>query len=272
MSVSTLKALIQKLASPSQLQPYIKLGQIATGTHWNSEWIQGGDPVAAATPSTAAIPDRTTVGSLGQLNKGGTEQRGWLRRFGQGGGGTGVQGAFLIVDRIAHIGGLSGALNTAQTVSFPSLTRFTSGVGVWAAIEIYTAIGASATTATISYSNTVPTSGRTSPAIAVGAASFNNPRTVFPFGYASGDVGVTQVASVTLAASTGTAGSFGITLFKTLGFLPFNNTIAYPHRGTPTDLPGPMPAIPDNACLQVLHWGTGQVTTTQIAQFAFFED
>lgn len=272
MSISTLKALIQKLASPSQLQPYIKIGQIATGTHWNSEWISGGDPVAAATPGAAAIPDRTTTGALGQLNKGGTEQRGWLRRFGQGGAGSGVQGAFLLVDRIAHIGGLSGIVTTAQTVAFPSLTRFTSGVGVWAAFEIYTAIGATATTATISYSNTVPTAGKTSPAIVVGGASFNNPRTILPFGYASGDLGVTQVASVTVLATTGTAGSFGITLFKTLGIWPYNNTIAYPHRGTPTDLPGPMPAIPDNACLQLMHWGLGQVSTVQVGQFAFFED
>jgi hypothetical protein len=272
MSVASLAALRAKLNSPSQLQVFIKNGLLASGTHWNSEWLQTGDPVAGSAPGAAAIPDRTTTGAIGQINKGGSEQRAWLRRYGDGGNGLGLQSMFALVDRIAHIGGLDGTLNTAQTVSFPSLTRYTSGVGVWAAIEVYTNIGATGTTATISYSNTVPTSGQTSPAIVVGGAGFQNQRTILPFGYASGDLGVTQVASVTLAASTGTAGNFGITLFKTLGVWGQNNTTPYPHRGTPTDLPGPMPVIQDGACLQLIHWGAGQATSIVVGQLAFFED
>jgi hypothetical protein len=272
MSIATFNALLAKLRSPSQRPIYLKSGQLAAGTHWNSEWIQGGDPVAGATPGAAAIPDRTTTGALGQLNKGGTEQRAWMSRYGEGAGAAASVGSWALVDRIAHIGGLSGTVTTAQTVSFPALTRFTTGVRVWAAIEIYTAIGATGTTATISYSNTVPTAGQTSPAIVAGGAGFQNARIILPFGYASGDLGVTQVASVTLLATTGTAGNFGITLFQTLDMWTFNNSTAYPHSGRPTDLSGGMPVIPDGACLQLLHFGSGQAATVQTGQLAFFED
>lgn len=272
MSVSTFVDFLQKLRCPSQVPPFAKTGQIAAGTHWNSEWIQAGIPAAASTPGAAAICDRTTTGALGQNNKGGTEQRAWLRKFRQGASGLSTQGAIMLVDRLAHVGGLSGIVTTAQTVGFPALTRYTSGAGVWAAIEVYTAIGATGTTATISYTNTVPTAGRTSPAIVVGGTGFQNARTILPFGYASGDTGITAVASVTLAATTGTAGNFGVTLFKTLGWWPVNNSTPYQSRGTPVDLPGHVPAIPDDACLQFLHFGTGQTTTHLTAQLGFFED
>lgn len=273
MSVATLAALIGKLRNPSQVPTFIKNGQLATGTHWNSEWVQPGNPGVASIPgTTAAICDRTTTGALGQSNKAGAEQRGWLRRFGDGGAGAAVQGAIVLVDRLAQVGGLSGTVTTAQTVGFPALTRSTSGVGVFAALEIYTSIGATGTTATISYTNTVPTAGQTSPAIVVGGTGFSNVRVVLPFGYASGDVGVTAVASVTLAATTGTAGNFGVSLFKVLGWWPINNSSPYSNRGTPIDLPAHMPAIPDDACLQLMHFGSGQVASILTAQFAFFED
>lgn len=272
MSVATLAALSGKLRNPSQNLLFVKNGQAATGAHWNSEFVQPGAPSAASIPgTTAAICGRTTVGALGQFNKAGTEQRAWLRRYGSGGSAAVLQGALMLVDRLAHVGGLSGTVATAQTVATPALTRSTSGAGVFAALEIYTAIGATGTTATISYTNTAPTAGRTSPAIVVGGTGFQNARVILPFGYASGDTGVTAVASVTLAATTGTAGNFGVSLFKVLGWWPLTNTSAYPNRGTPIDLPAPMPAIPDDACLQFMHFGSGQVSTIVTAQLAFFE-
>lgn len=273
MSVSTLSALLAKLRNPSQLSAFVKNGQVTTGTHWNSEWIQPGDPAAASTPgTTAAICDRTTPGAVGQLNKAGSEQRAWLRQMTSGGSAANLMGALLLVDRLAHVGGLSGTVTTAQTVAFPALTRSTSGEGVWAGAEIYTAVGATGTTATISYTNTVPTAGQTSPAIVFGGSGFQNARKVMPFGYASGDTGITAVASVTVLATTGTAGNFGVSLFKTLGWWPLNNASPYGNRGTPLDLPGPMPVIPDDACLQLLHFGSGQVATILTAQLTFFED
>lgn len=273
MAVATLAALIGKLRNPTQPLVYLKNAQLATGVHWNSEWIQPGAPGAASTPgTTAAICDRATTGALGQANKSAGEQRAWFRRHAEGGSGASAQGSLMLVDRLAHVGGLDGTSTAAQTVSTPALTRFTSGVGVWAAIEIYTAIGATGTTATISYTNTVPTAGQVAPAIVAGGSGFSNARVILPFGYASGDTGLTAVASVTLAASTTTVGNFGITLYRTLGWLPFNNATPYPNRGTPIDLPAPMPVVPDDACLQVLHWGSGQVTTILTAQLAFFED
>lgn len=273
MSVATLAALITKLRNPTQSPLYVKNGLAATGSHLNSGWIQPGNPSAGSIPgTTAAICDSSLAGALGQSNKAGTEQRAWLRRFASGGSATNLQGALLLVDRLAHVGGLSGIVTTPQTVGFPALTRSTSGIRCWAAAEIYTNVGSTGTTASISYTNTVPTAGQVSPSIVFGGTGFSNAQSLLPFGYASGDVGVTAVASITLAGTTGSAGNFGVSLFNTLGWWPLTNSSPYGCRGIPVDLPASMPAIPDNACLQLLHFANGQITTIITAQMAFFED
>lgn len=273
MAISTFAALLAALNNPSQYGRYCKTAQIATGTGWDSEWISSGMPVAGITPTTTAVTcDRTTTGALGQGNKAGSEQRAILRRYGEGSLGVAVGGMFMLVDRLAHVGGLSGTVITAQTVSTPALTRFTSGVGVWAAAEIYVALGATATTITASYTNTVPTAGQATQPIVFGGAGFQNARRLLPLSLAAGDVGVTAVASCTVLASTALAGNFGITLFKTLGIWPTNATWPFSNTMNPMGNMLPMPAIPDNACLQLLHFGAGQVGTTLTAELGFFED
>ncbi len=273
MSVSTFAALLAEINFPSQIGRYCKSAQIATGTGWNSEWISTGLPVAATAPgTTAATCDRTTTGALGQGNKAGAEQRAILRRYGEGTSGTAVGGMFMLVDRLAQVGGLSGTTITAQTVSTPALTRFTSGAGVWAAAEIYTAVGATGTTITASYTNTTPTAGQLTQPVIFGGAGFSNARRLLPLSLAAGDVGITAVSTCTVLATTGTVGNFGITLFKTLGIWPTNATWPFSNTMNPMGNMLPMSAIPDNACLQLLHFGAGQVGSTLTAEIGFFED
>lgn len=272
MSVASLASLLAKLNNPSQYGRYCKTAQIGSGTGWNSEWISTGLPVAGSIPSTtAATCDRTTTGALAQGNKAGTEQRAFMRRYGDGAVGA-LGGSFILVDRLAHVGGLSGTATGAQTVAFPALTRFTSGVDVWAAVEIYTAIGATGTTFTTSYTNTVPTAGITSPAQVIGGAGFQNSRRIIPVPLAVGDLGITAMATITVLATTGTVGNFGVTLFKTLGAWPINMSTPFPTLMNPVSNNSPIPVIPDNACLQLLHFGGGQISTTMTAEFGFFED
>lgn len=135
-------------------------------------------------------------------------------------------GSLIIYDRLIQQGGLSGTVTTAQAVSTPSLTRYSTGLGVEMFCEIYTAVGTTATTITASYTNTVPSSGQTSQARAFGGTASNgntNAKGFLPMPLAVGDNGVTAVSTVTVLASTLTAGSFGITLGYPLVVLPLPN-------------------------------------------------
>lgn len=126
----------------------------------------------------------------------------------------------IIVDRLSVQGGLSGTVTTAQTTNLPTaaLPRYTSGEGVMLGIRIHTAVGATATTLTCSYTNQAGTAGRTTKAISFSGTNKNFSTGLYIVPLQDGDSGVRSVESVTLAGSTGTAGSFGVVLFKPLFF------------------------------------------------------
>lgn len=264
MAVVSFEALKSKLYAPEQRINYARSGiSQSAGTfqdsHLSSEWVTANStPPAGSIPTTAAVPDRTTVGALGQSNPGGSEQRAFLERFGFTYNNVSAGGIYLLVDRLAHNGGLDGTVTTAQSNgAWPALTRYTTGAGVWAAIEVYTAIGTTQTTATMSYTNDQGTAGQTSQTIKAGGTGRNQPRRLLPMSLASGDKGVRAVASVTLAATTGTAGNFGVTLFKTLGAWSTINA-AIPHLSSGRPFPGAcnLPKIVNDACLQLIYVGS----------------
>ena len=191
-----------------------------------SSWLQA--PDAGTAPTTAAGCGRATVGSLlASENVSSLTAQYWqvaatfaatpstVLTLGQG---------IILADRVSHQGGLSGIVTTAQTTNLPTgaLTRFTSGVGVCIALEIYTAIGATATTVTVSYTNQAGTAGRTSQASVFGGSLSNAVARFVILPLQDGDTGVRSVESVTVLATTGTAGAFGVTLFKPLCPLRFS--------------------------------------------------
>jgi hypothetical protein len=198
-----------------------------------------------AIPGAVAAPTRATLGALGQSNPGGGRQR-WL---------SGIEGfcntsaAFCLYDRLLHIGGLSGIVTTAQTVG-GALTRHNSNatcIGNQIAAEIYAQIGATATTITASYTNQAGVAGRITQAVVFGGTGAREAERMIILPLADGDTGVQAVASVTVAATTGTAGNFGVTVIRPLA----ENSIAVglpAVRSFIAELP-PMPeALPD-ACL-----------------------
>jgi len=86
---------------------------------------------------------------------------------------------------------------------------------------------------------------------------------MIPFALAAGDTGVRSVQSVTLSATTGTAGDFGLTINRRVAI------IGLPSGGIGDTLnifSLGMPRIYDNACLALL-CNTSTTTTGQI----FFE-
>ena len=85
-----------------------------------------------------------------------------------------------------------------------------------------------------------------------------------------GDIGVQEIASVTLAASTGTAGNFGVTLAKPigLGIAPAAGTGFW--RDYVTGLPG-LPKIDTNACI-ALAFMANSTTAPQLMFAAGFAE
>lgn len=212
-----------------------------------SSWLTTGSFLGpGSTPSTAVVPTRLTAGAMGQLNDV-TEQR--LARMDVTRNGPAY---IVIADRLSHQGGLSGTTTGAQTTNLPTaaLTRYTDGVGVMAAIEIYSAIGGTARTFTVSYTNQAGTSGQTSEASNIGGANYSTAGRMLFVPLQAGDSGIRAVASVTISASTGTAGNFGVTLFKPLLAFPFQfaSNWAITFDGL-LNLGGQLPVVLDDACL-----------------------
>lgn len=205
-------------------------------------------PVGVA-PTTAVVPTRTTAGALDIQNAATT--------LGVCGARVGAMypGTYVLCDRLSHQGGLSGTTTGAQTTNLPTsaLTRYTSGEGVMCMLTIYTQVGATATTATVSYTNQAGTSGRTSPLVAFGGTANRESRRGVLIPTAVGDTGFQAVASVTLAATTATAGNFGVTLFKPLCAVVVDETPGNEAAGLIAgSLIPPFVEIVDDACLFLL--------------------
>lgn len=205
-------------------------------------------PVGAA-PTTAAAPTSATAGALpfvngsGRLNLIGARLNGFN------------PGTFLVVDRLSHQGGLSGTVTTAQTTNLPTaaLTRYTSGDGVMIGLSIYTQIGTTATTVTASYTNQAGTSGRTTAAVVFGSTGFREANRLITLPLQSGDTGVQSVQSVTVLATTGTAGAFGVTLYKPLFAIGLESMHGVYNGGFVTGgVGGGIPEIVDSACLSLI--------------------
>lgn len=134
-------------------------------------------------------------------------------------------GGYIFIDRLSHQAGLNASSVSVQTTNLPTapLPRYTDGRNVILGIEIYTQIGATATTLTVSYTNEFGVSGRTTSPIVFGGTGARETGRFLIASLEGTDNGVRSVESVTLAGTTGTAGNFGIVLFKPLFMFPINN-------------------------------------------------
>ncbi|MCA3597781.1 MAG: hypothetical protein IOC64_06690 [Methylobacterium sp.] len=132
--------------------------------------------------------------------------------------------ALILVDVLNISGGLNGTLTTAQTTGLPTaaLTRYTSGEGVLAALIIHTSIGTTTATVTCSYTNQAGVSGRVTPGFVIDGTS-RQAGCLRAFPLQAGDTGIRSVESVTLAGTTGTAGNFGVVMFKPIAMMFAND-------------------------------------------------
>ena len=234
-----------------------------------SLWQYEGMPTGGAVPTSAAIPDRTTTGALPFTAPGGGREK-WLIGAAIA---PSVSGVFLLYDRLFHIGGLNATLTTAQTVQgstpTPALTRNTGGVGNFAFYEIYTAIGATGTTLTMTYTDQDGNTGQTS-TINIGATGFREVTRAQRIPLAAGDSGLRAIQQVQLTASTATAGNFGITIAQPLAWIPVGAAGVMGWRDYTTGLPG-IPAIDPNACLSLLFIPSAATAPELLGSLAFVE-
>lgn len=215
-----------------------------------SLWQYEGMPTGGAVPTVGEIPDRTTTGALPFTAPGGGREKLLI--------GAAIApliaGVYLLYDRLFHIGGLSGVSTVDQTVQgttpSPALTRNTGGAGNFAFYEIYTAIGTSSTTLTMTYTDQGGDTGQTS-TINIGSTGFREATRAQRIPLAAGDSGIRAIDKVRLTASTTTAGNFGITIAQPLAWIPVGAAGIAGWRDYTTGLPG-IPAIDPNACLSLM--------------------
>jgi len=177
-----------------------------------SLWQSAGTPGAGAIPTTAAVCTSALTGSFGLVNQTApaTSYLGFMA----------LQGSISptnveVHDRLVHMGGLSGTVTTAQgalslVTTAPSAARIgdTNYDEVQWWLEIYTALGATGVNATVAVTYDDASTGNLT-AFALGAT----PRAgrLYPLIPAVAGRFIRSVNSVTLSATTGTAGNFGIT-------------------------------------------------------------
>lgn len=230
-------------------------------------------PNAGAAPSTAAICNADTTGALLTEPKLTTLANAYFVSQLELACASNAFTSLMLIDRLSHQGGLSGTATSTQTTNLPTaaLPRYTDGVGVMAALEIYTAIGTLAQPTTVSYTNQAGTSGRTSKEVIIGGTNDLGAGRLIPIPLQDDDTGIRAVASVTPASSTAVTGNYGVTLFKPLMLIPnvANLAQAIQQRCLNSFIGGYgcCPEILDDACLNFL--AIANTTSTGAVHGAF---
>ena len=205
----------------------------------------------AVTPTTSVAVDKASGESIGPIPD---ATSGKLRIVGGRFNTGSTAGVTLVaIDLLNVSGGLSGIVTTEQTTNLPTaaLTRHTGGDGVMIGLVAYQTFGTTATTVTVRYTNQAGTANQVSLATNFGGTGFREVGRVIQIPLAAGDTGVRSVEGVTVLATTGTAGQFGVCMFKPLMQFALENT-----TGTmPVDavssggMIGSMAEFDDDACL-----------------------
>jgi hypothetical protein len=201
---------------------------------FKSYWRETGQPGQGAIPTAVATCNNTTLGSIGfaQQTAPATSYVG-LSEYA-----LGIAGQTLeLHDRLAHMGGLSGTVTTVQTVNLDMNALLGtdnisarkgdsnySDVTWW--LEWYTATGTTGVNFTVNVTYDNGTTGNLTalaPGASVAAGRMYPLNSLIP----AADSGkfIRGVNSMTLSATTGTAGNFGVTAtrYRVGGFAPLAN-------------------------------------------------
>ena len=254
MTISTRDGIIAGLANNNNRITWDKasLGSQVVGQYC-SLWRATGVPAQGAIPAAAAFCTKALTGAISFDNQSApaTNYLAYHTLLC-----SAANTNLEIHDRLAHMGGLNGTLLTAQTVGI-DLSTINAGGAVPAErlgdancsdvmwfLEWYTATGATASNATVNVTYNDGSTGNLA-AIPIGgtAIAASQCRPLVP---AVNGKFIRGVNSVTLSASTGTAGSFGVTATRQRASMsvPIANKVEvfdWAQLG--------FPEIPNNSCL-----------------------
>ncbi len=219
MTIASLDGLVSALGNNSSriIIDKASIASQAAGT-FVSLWRATGQPGQGAIPAAAAVCNNALTGAIGftQQTAPATSYGAYLEAATSNSAMT-----LEIHDRMIHMGGLNGTLTTAQTVGidFNGITADNmakrigdsnySDIQWW--LEWYTATGSTAVTATVAVTYNDGTTGTLSASLAATRpASFMLPLNGLIPSAAAGKF-IRGITSVQLSATSGTAGSFGVT-------------------------------------------------------------
>lgn len=221
MAISTLDGIANALGNNSSrfILDKASIASQAAGT-FVSLWRATGQPGQGAIPGAAAVCSNALTGAMNftQQTLPATSYGAYMEAA------TGNASMTVeIHDRLMHMGALSGILATAQTVGIDLEASLASNnlaerigdtnysdVKWW--LEWYTATGSTAVTATVAVTYNDGTTGNLT-GVALAAtrpAGFKQPLNSYIPAASSGKY-IRAVNTVMLSATTGTAGSFGVT-------------------------------------------------------------
>lgn len=227
-------------------------------TQFHSLWRATGQPGQGAVPTTAARCDNTLTGAMQftQQTSPAESYLGILEAMCSNASTT-----LEIHDRLMHMGGLSGTVATAQTVDLDVHANIASDnlaarigdsnysdVQWW--LEWYTDTGATVVTATVNVTYNDGTSGNLT---ATSLAATRRASLMIPLNslIPAADSGkfIRDVNTVTLSATTGTAGNFGVTAtrYRAAVYMPVANA----RFSAKWDDLG-VPPIPNESCLMAI--------------------
>lgn len=267
MTIATLDQVINAMGNNSSRMVIDKASISNTAfTQFHSLWRATGQPGAGAIPTAAATCDNTLLGAVqfAQQTSPATSYLGILEGLCSNAGTT-----LEVHDRLMHMGGLSGTVATAQTVNVDiavslGLNNLTNRIGdenysdvTWW-LEWYADTGATVVNATVNVTYNDGTSGNLT-AFSLPAprrASFMQPLNGFIPAADSGKY-IRDVNTVTLSATTGTAGNFGVTAtrYRAALYKPLANA-----RFTADWAGLGLPEIPNESCLMLVQLATSGTT------------
>ena len=269
MTITTRDQLINAMCNNSSRLVIDKasLSNAAAG-QFHSLWRATGQPGQGAIPGAAAVCSDVLMGAMQftQQTAPATSYLGIMEGLC-----SNSATVLEIHDRLMHMGGLNGTLTTAQTANVDiGANLATSNLDVrkgdanysdiqwW--LEWYTDTGGTAVTATVNVTYNDDTSGNLTGVslAATRRASFMQPLNgLIP----SADSGkyIKDVNTVTLSATTGTAGSFGVTAtrYRAALYKPLANA-----RFTADWAGLGLPEIPNTSCLMLIQLAGATSTGT----------
>ena len=219
-----------------------------------SLWRANGQPAQGAIPTSAAVCNESTTGGfvIPQQTAPIKSYLGYLEAAMSSASQT-----LELHDRLMQMGGLSGTVTTAQTVNLNLDANLTtddlasrigdsdySDVQWW--LEWYTATGGTAVTATVNVTYSDDSAGNLSAIYLAATRPASHMVNINVYRPAAVTAYIRCINSVTLSATTGTTGNFGVTATRLRGslFCPIANA---KFGANWADIP--ISEIPQSACL-----------------------